>query len=86
MPAASGPLPDDRRTPAPARLPSGAPGYRAICAAHAAAMARGDSGYRDPFTGLFVMTATYLWSRGVCCESGCRHCPWLARDPLAVDG
>lgn len=42
-------------------------------------MARGDAGYRDPFTGLFVMTASYLWSRGACCESGCRHCPWLAR-------
>jgi len=73
------PLPDHLRVPAPARLPEAAPGYRAICAAHEAAMARDESGYRDPFTGLFVMTATYLWARGTCCESGCRHCPWLDR-------
>ena len=73
------PLPADRRTPAPARLPEAAPGYRAILAAHEAALARGESGYRDPFTGLFVMTAGYLWGRGTCCEAGCRHCPYLDR-------
>jgi len=74
-----GSLPEHLRSPAPARLPEAAPGYRAICAAHEAAMARGETGYRDPFTGLFVMTAAYLWARGDCCESGCRHCPWLDR-------
>jgi hypothetical protein len=75
----SGPLPDELRNPAPARLPAEAPGYRAICSAHEAAMARGDAVYRDPFTGLYAMTAAYLWDRGECCQSGCRHCPWLDR-------
>ena len=26
--------------------------------------------------GLLVLTALYLRSRGYCCESGCRHCPY----------
>jgi len=41
-------------------------------------MARGDPGYADPDTGLFVLTAAYLADRGRCCHSGCRHCPYLA--------
>ena len=45
-------------------------------AAHDAAEAAGEPGYLDPATGLFVMTAAYLRSRGSCCGSGCRHCPW----------
>jgi hypothetical protein len=40
-------------------------------------MARGDSGYSDPDSGLFVLTAAFLAQRGTCCESGCRHCPYL---------
>jgi Family of unknown function (DUF5522) len=47
--------------------------------AHREAMARGDDGYFDPPTGLFVFTAAYLAARGTCCESDCRHCPY--RDP-----
>ena len=31
----------------------------------------------DPATGLWVFTAAYLWDRGTCCDSGCRHCPYL---------
>ena len=27
--------------------------------------------------GLFVFTATFLLRRGYCCDSGCRHCPYL---------
>jgi hypothetical protein len=23
-----------------------------------------------------VMTAKYLFKRGYCCETGCRHCPY----------
>jgi len=30
-----------------------------------------------------VFTAGYLWRRGYCCESGCRHCPY--RGPGAID-
>ena len=49
-----------RRTPA--RLPPSTPGYDAIVAAHETAIVNGEPGYLDPMTGLFVMTAAYLWS------------------------
>ena len=52
----------------------------AILAAHEDAIRRGDSSYRDPVSGLFVLTATYLADRGVCCRGGCRHCPYLPSD------
>ena len=51
-------------------------------AAHDAAMARGEAGYLDPISGLFVMTAAHHLARGSCCNSGCRHCPY--RDRMAV--
>jgi hypothetical protein len=49
---------------------------RAQREAHDAAEARGDAGYLDPETGLFVLTAAYLRARGRCCGNGCRHCPY----------
>ncbi len=73
------PLPDERRTPHPSRLPLDAPGRDAILAAHEEALVRGEAGYLDPSTGLFVLTAQTLWDQGTCCERGCRHCPWLDR-------
>jgi len=60
----------------PPRLPADHPYYAEILAAHAAAIEAGEPGYPDPETGLFVLTAAYLASRGTCCESGCRHCPY----------
>ena len=48
--------------------------------AHEDAVARGDDGYIDPDTGLYVMTATYLRERDYCCGSGCRHCPYGTDD------
>jgi hypothetical protein len=48
--------------------------------AHSQAMARGEAGYLDPFSGLFVMTARALGDRGRCCGSGCRHCPYPAEE------
>jgi hypothetical protein len=48
----------------------------AALAAHDAAVARGDDGYLDPHSGLFVLTAAYLRARGYCCGNGCRHCPY----------
>jgi hypothetical protein len=72
-------LPDDLRVPHSSRLPPSASGYDTIVAAHEKAIENGEPGYLDPGTGLFVMTATYLWERGDCCDSGCRHCPYLAR-------
>ena len=62
--------------PHPARLAPGHPRRAEILAAHAAALARGDAGYLDPDTGLFVLTAGFLARRGACCGRGCRHCPY----------
>jgi hypothetical protein len=48
----------------------------AVLAAHEHATREGADGYDDPETGLFVFTAAYLETRGTCCDSGCRHCPY----------
>ena len=29
--------------------------------------------------GRFVFTKEYLLSRGNCCNSGCKHCPWKGK-------
>ena len=63
--------------PHPDRLPPGQPGRTEILAAHQKAMDDGLPGYIDPVSGLYVLTAAYLSDRGICCESGCRHCPYL---------
>lgn len=63
--------------PHPRRLAPDDPHRDAILAAHAAAMARDEPGYSDPVTGLYVFTAAYLADRGTCCDSGCRHCPYV---------
>jgi len=63
--------------PDPRRLDPSRADYSLIMGAHQQAIGRGDAGYLDPTTGLFVMTARYLWERGYCCEQGCRHCPFL---------
>lgn len=47
-------------------------------------MELGTFGYKDPATGLLVFTAGYLWERGYCCDTGCRHCPYVGR-PGAED-
>jgi hypothetical protein len=62
--------------PAATRVPVEAPGRDDMLAAHAAAMERGEAGYLDPTSGLFVLTARFLADRGACCERGCRHCPY----------
>jgi hypothetical protein len=63
--------------PHPDRLSPDRPDYGAILAAHGAALDAGSDSYRDPSTGLTVFTAGYLARRGTCCDSGCRHCPYL---------
>jgi hypothetical protein len=65
------------REPHPDRLPPDHPQRDEILAAHGTALARGEDGYIDPVSGLFVLTAAYLAARGSCCDSGCRHCPYL---------
>ncbi len=52
-----------------------------ILAAHRAAIERGVPTYRDPLSGLAVLTADTLAERGYCCGSGCRHCPYLGAEP-----
>jgi Family of unknown function (DUF5522) len=63
--------------PALSRLPIGQPRRDEILAAHEAALARGEAGYLDPVSGLFVLTAGFLADRGTCCTRGCRHCPYV---------
>lgn len=67
-----------RQIPHRSRLDPTRPDYPAIIRAHREAVEAGDPGYMDPATGLFVMTARYLWDRGACCDQGCRHCPFPA--------
>jgi len=63
--------------PHPSRLSSSTDGYLVILAAHDRACTNGEGSYRDPFTGFTVITATAHLARGTCCNSGCRHCPYL---------
>jgi Family of unknown function (DUF5522) len=63
--------------PHPARLGADDPRRAEILAAHRRALAAGDAGYADPATGLFVLTGSYLADQGACCDSGCRHCPYV---------
>lgn len=63
--------------PHPSRLAPDHPGRKAILTAHAAAIAAGEQGYLDPMSGLFVLTAATLLTRGECCDNGCRHCPFV---------
>lgn len=63
--------------PHPDRLAPDHPRRAEILAAHAAAVAAGEPAYIDPATGYQVFTAAELLERGTCCDSGCRHCPYL---------
>jgi hypothetical protein len=66
--------------PHPDRLDPSRQDYQAILEAHENAMAVGEPGYRDPSSGLFVLTAAWLHERNTCCDQGCRHCPYVARE------
>jgi hypothetical protein len=63
--------------PHPSRLSPDHPLREEILDRHEAALAAGKPGYLDPGSGLFVLTAAYLLAQGRCCQSGCRHCPYL---------
>jgi len=73
------PLPEELLIPHRRRLSPKTPGYEEILALHAEAIRQGEDLYMDPLSGLSTMTAAYLWERGYCCYSGCRHCPWVDR-------
>ena len=64
--------------PHESRLKKSNPFYDAIIDEHLSALKEDLVGYSDPETGHFVFTAKYLAERGVCCGSGCRHCPYEA--------
>jgi hypothetical protein len=70
-------LPDPLAVPDPGRLDPARDDYDAILAAHRLALEAGEDGYLDPATGRFCFTAAYLWARASCCDSGCRHCPYV---------
>jgi hypothetical protein len=79
-PDGSSELPPPLLAPHPDRLdPRRRDEYVAIMDAHHQALLRGDTGYQDPETRLFVLTARTLWARGACCDQGCRHCPFIGR-------
>ena len=63
--------------PHPARLARDHPRRAEILAAHQHALDACEDGYLDPVTGYVVFTAAYLAARGTCCDSGCRHCPYV---------
>jgi hypothetical protein len=73
LPLADRPLTE----PDASRLPLDRADRERALAAHSAALDAGDTGYLDPQTGLFVLTARFLADRGTCCGSGCRHCPYV---------
>jgi hypothetical protein len=63
--------------PHPSRCAPSRSDYAAIITAHEEAVTLGQPCYRDPSTGLLVLTAATHLERGTCCDSGCRHCPYL---------
>ena len=63
--------------PHPSRCDPARPDYQAILLAHELASLAGEAMYRDPSSGLMVLTAATHLARGTCCESGCRHCPYV---------
>lgn len=70
----------DPMTPHPSRFPADHPRHDEILELHRAAVAKGQQMYRDPDSGLYVLTAAYHLARGRCCQSGCRHCPYVGED------
>ena len=66
--------------PHPSRLDPSRADYLLIIATHDAAIAAGERTYLDPASGLVVQTRATHLERGSCCNSGCRHCPWVESD------
>jgi hypothetical protein len=66
-----------RHQPHPRRLSEQHPNRAEILQRHDEALGRGEPVYADPVSGFSVFTADFLASRGYCCNSGCRHCPYV---------
>ncbi len=67
----------DWERPHPKRLAPAHVHHEEILRRHDAAMEANLPTYQDPVSGFSVFTAGFLARRGYCCESGCRHCPFL---------
>jgi hypothetical protein len=51
--------------------------YDEIMKRHRRAVRNKENFYIDPETGFNVFTALALFTKGNCCRSGCRHCPFI---------
>ena len=76
------PLPNHWPTgPSRSRIPTGCrrtiPPSRRSSVRTTDALTAGADTYVDPRSGYTVLTAAYLARRGHCCDSGCRHCPYV---------
>ncbi len=72
------PLRDDwREAPHPKRLADSSSQRAEILRRHGTALHGGLPVYADPTSGLSVFTSEFLARRGFCCDSGCRHCPFV---------
>ena len=71
-------LRDDWEVPHPTRLAPSHPRRDEILCLHTESVDANLPTYRDPLSGFSVFTAKFLADRGYCCESGCRHCPYVA--------
>jgi hypothetical protein len=67
---------DKRKLHSISRLEKSFPLYKEIMKQHKEAIKKGEDTYTDPRTGFSVFTAEYLFKKGFCCGSGCRHCPY----------
>ncbi len=65
------------RQPLAKRLAPGHVHRDEILRRHDAAMEAGRPTYPDPVSGFSVFTAAFLAHRSYCCDSGCRHCPYV---------
>jgi hypothetical protein len=63
--------------PDPGRLAADHALFAEIMSRHSRAVSAGESCYVDPASGLSVFTAAFHAERGSCCDSGCRHCPFV---------
>lgn len=63
--------------PHPQRLAPGNLHYAEIIRRHDEACRLQREWYDDPETGYRVLTRDFLLNRGTCCNSGCRHCPYI---------
>ncbi len=72
--------PDHLERPHPSRFAGSHARFEEVMTRHAEAVASGSPTYRDPVSGYQVFTSAFLAGRGTCCDTGCRHCPYVGAD------